>query len=106
MAGWYEIDWDMIDPHGTMRFAHFEGLYYVLESVTRRNPDLMLELNNGGGNNIDLGTLGRHTLIGPGFATLDVAASRSVDLGEGQRLDFRLEVFNLLNSPNVLIGEI
>jgi len=47
-----------------------------------------------------LGTLGRHTLIGPGFATLDVAASRSVDLGEGQRLDFRLEVFNLLNHAN------
>ena len=54
------FDWDMIDPHGTIRFAHFEGLYYVLESVTRRNPHLMLELNNGGGNNIDLGTLGRH----------------------------------------------
>ena len=47
-----------------------------------------------------LGTLGRHTLVGPGFATLDVAASRSVDLGEGQRLEFRLEVFNLLNHAN------
>jgi hypothetical protein len=47
-----------------------------------------------------LGVLGRHTLIGPGFATLDVGASRSVELGEGQRVEFRLEVFNLLNHAN------
>ena len=47
-----------------------------------------------------LGSLGRHTLIGPGFATLDVGASRSVELGEGQRVEFRLEVFNLLNHAN------
>lgn len=54
------FDWDMVDPHGTIRFAHFQGLYHVLETVAHRNPDLVLELNNGGGNNIDLGTLSRH----------------------------------------------
>ena len=47
-----------------------------------------------------LGTLGRHTLIGPGFATLDISATRTVDLGEGHRVEFRLEVFNLLNHAN------
>ena len=47
-----------------------------------------------------LGTLGRHSLIGPGFATLDVSASRTVDMGEDHQLEFRLEVFNLLNHAN------
>jgi hypothetical protein len=54
------------------------------------------ELQPGG----HLGTLGRHTLIGPGFATLDVSASRRFDLGEGHQLEFRIEVFNLLNHAN------
>ena len=47
-----------------------------------------------------LGNLGRHTLIGPGFATMDFSASRRVDMGEGHQLEFRLEVFNLLNHAN------
>ncbi len=47
-----------------------------------------------------LGTLGRNTLIGPGFATLDVSVTRSVRLSEQHSLQFRLEVFNLLNQAN------
>ncbi len=47
-----------------------------------------------------LGTLGRNTLIGPGFATLDVTAGRTVHLSEQHNLQFRLEVFNLLNRAN------
>ncbi|MEE8348365.1 MAG: TonB-dependent receptor, partial [Acidobacteriota bacterium] len=47
-----------------------------------------------------LGNLGRHTLIGPEFATLDASVSRKVDMGEGHQLEFRLEVFNLLNRAN------
>ena len=47
-----------------------------------------------------LGTLGRNTLIGPGFATLDVSATRTVQLSEQHGLQFRLEVFNLLNRAN------
>ena len=47
-----------------------------------------------------LGTLGRNSLIGPGFATLDVSATRSVQLSEQHGLQFRLEVFNLLNRAN------
>ena len=54
------FDWDLVDPNGTIRFAHFQGLYDVVESVTRRNPNLILELCNGGGNNLDLGTMTRH----------------------------------------------
>jgi hypothetical protein len=47
-----------------------------------------------------LGTLGRNTLIGPGLATLDVSVTRSVQLSDQQSLQFRLEVFNLLNRAN------
>ena len=47
-----------------------------------------------------LGTVGRNTLIGPGFATLDVTAGRTVHLSEQHSLQFRLEVFNLLNRAN------
>ena len=47
-----------------------------------------------------LGRLGRNTLIGPGFATLDMAVTRTVPLTEQRSLQFRLEVFNLLNRVN------
>ncbi len=47
-----------------------------------------------------LGTLGRNTLIGPGFATLDISLTRTVPLTEQHSLQFRLEVFNLFNRAN------
>jgi hypothetical protein len=47
-----------------------------------------------------LGTLGRNKLIGPGYGSVDFVATRKIRLSEGQRLQFRLEVFNLLNRPN------
>jgi len=47
-----------------------------------------------------LGKLGRNTLIGPGFATLDISLTRTVPITEQQTLQFRLEVFNLFNRAN------
>jgi hypothetical protein len=47
-----------------------------------------------------LGTLGRNTLIGPGFGTLDISVTRTIPLMEQHSLQFRLEVFNLLNRAN------
>jgi hypothetical protein len=47
------------------------------------------------------GTLGRNTLRGPGFATLDFSIHRRFNLGsEARFLDFRWEVFNALNRAN------
>jgi hypothetical protein len=43
---------------------------------------------------------GRNTMIGPGFAALDISVTRSVPLTEQHNLQFRLEVFNLLNRAN------
>lgn len=47
-----------------------------------------------------LGTLGRNTLIGPGYASLDLALARTIPLWQGHRLQLRFEAFNVLNRPN------
>lgn len=46
------------------------------------------------------GNLGRDTFIGPGLATWDFALSKDTKLTEGMSLQFRAEVFNLLNRAN------
>jgi hypothetical protein len=45
------------------------------------------------------GNVGRNTLIGPGLATVDALLVRDVQVGKS-RLQFRAEVFNLLNRAN------
>ncbi|MBV8477352.1 MAG: carboxypeptidase regulatory-like domain-containing protein, partial [Acidobacteria bacterium] len=46
------------------------------------------------------GNLGRDTLIGPGLATWDFSAFKSAKLHERLALQFRAEIFNLLNRAN------
>jgi hypothetical protein len=49
------------------------------------------------------GNLGRNVLIGPGLATVDMSALKNFSikaLGEGGRLQFRVEAFNLFNRAN------
>jgi hypothetical protein len=46
------------------------------------------------------GDLGRDTLIGPGLATWDFSAFKTTRLSEGLSLQFRAEIFNLLNRAN------
>ncbi|MEP7352497.1 MAG: TonB-dependent receptor [Acidobacteriota bacterium] len=51
-----------------------------------------------------LGNVGRNALTGPGFYNLDLALARSFVLGgrsESARLQFRADVFNLLNHANL-----
>jgi len=50
-----------------------------------------------------LGTLGRNTLRGPGFANLDFSMAKDTALrflGEGGAIEFRAEIFNILNHAN------
>jgi hypothetical protein len=47
-----------------------------------------------------LGNLGRNTLIGPGFAEFDVNVLRQIALGGRNRLELRLDIFNLFNQAN------
>jgi hypothetical protein len=46
------------------------------------------------------GNLGRNTLIGPGLATWDFSLMKDTRLSEGISLQFRAEVYNLLNRAN------
>jgi hypothetical protein len=46
------------------------------------------------------GNLGRDTFIGPGFATWDFSALKETPIQERLSLQFRAEIFNLLNRAN------
>jgi outer membrane receptor protein involved in Fe transport len=47
-----------------------------------------------------IGNLGRNTVIGPGYATLDAALFKNIGLGGSRRLQLRLEGFNITNHVN------
>src|SRR5262249_41010689 len=47
-----------------------------------------------------LGNLPRNTLIGPGYASLDMAVFKNFTFGAGRRLQLRAESFNLTNHTN------
>ncbi|HKC65715.1 MAG TPA: TonB-dependent receptor, partial [Pyrinomonadaceae bacterium] len=46
------------------------------------------------------GNLGRNTLIGPGRETIDFLINKHFKLSEKRELQFRTEIFNILNHPN------
>lgn len=46
------------------------------------------------------GNIGRNIFNAPGLATVDFSLIKKVRLGEGRTLDFRTEVFNILNRAN------
>jgi hypothetical protein len=46
------------------------------------------------------GNLGRNTLRGPGFFTTDIALIKDIKVRESTSVQFRTEVFNVLNHPN------
>jgi len=46
------------------------------------------------------GNLGRDTFIGPGLATWDFSLLKETAIHEGVAVQFRAEIFNLLNRPN------
>ena len=49
------------------------------------------------------GNLGRNTLTGPGLANVDVSLNKRFRVTERVSVQFRTEVFNLLNHPNFSI---
>ena len=46
-----------------------------------------------------LGTASRNPVRGPGYHNLDLAIMRQVPFAASKALEFRLEVFNVTNSP-------
>ncbi|MDQ2774271.1 MAG: TonB-dependent receptor [Acidobacteriota bacterium] len=61
------------------------------------NPTAFLAPPNGSG---FYGSLGRDTLIGPGLATWDFSLLKDTPIRESMNLQFRAELFNLLNKSN------
>ena len=64
------------------------------------NPNAFLAPSNIPGNLGFYGNLGRDTLIGPGLATWDFSVLKETNLHERLGLQFRAEIFNLLNRAN------
>jgi len=62
------------------------------------NPDAFLAPPAGSG---FYGNLDRDTLIGPGLATWDFSAFKTTNISERLALQFRAEIFNLLNRANL-----
>ena len=46
------------------------------------------------------GNSGRNVTFAPGLSNIDMSLQRNVTLGNEQRIEFRWEVFNVLNHPN------
>ena len=46
------------------------------------------------------GNLGRNVIIGPGFSNVDFSVLKNIEIKEDLRLQFRAEVFDLLNHAN------
>jgi len=46
------------------------------------------------------GNAGRNVVIGPGLSNLDMSLQRNFRIREDRRIEFRWEVFNLLNTPH------
>jgi Carboxypeptidase regulatory-like domain/TonB dependent receptor/TonB-dependent Receptor Plug Domain len=60
-----------------------------------KNPEMFSNPANG-----TVGTCGRNTIRGPGFAQWDLALVKNTKIGERFNLQFRVEGFNLLNRAN------
>jgi hypothetical protein len=75
----------------------FTGPVILGNPVQWFNPAAFLAPPNSSG---FYGNLGRDTLIGPGLATWDFSLLKDTPLREGLNLQFRAELFNLLNRAN------
>src|SRR6266436_6361075 len=64
------------------------------------NPNAFLAPANTAANGGFYGNVGRDTLIGPGLATWDFSVLKDTRIRERLNLQFRSEIFNLLNRAN------
>jgi hypothetical protein len=64
------------------------------------DPNAFLAPSNTPANGGFYGNLGRDTLIGPGLATWDFSALKDTQITERLNIQFRAEIFNLLNRAN------
>jgi hypothetical protein len=70
---------------------------HTVDEWTSRSAFQRLDLQTQAG---QFGNAGRNIARGPSFATIDVSFVRDFDLARETRLQFRAEIFNLLNHVN------
>ena len=85
---------------GTAQTPNQLGPIEILHGIDVGNPwfanDLKSNFSQPSGTT--LGTMGRHSISGPGMFALNGAVSRTLTIREGIRLDVRGEAFNLTNT--------
>jgi hypothetical protein len=83
---------------GDFKFAALVGLesgrFFTVFTGADSNAD-------GNPNSDRVGLLGRNTLEGPGYATVDVRVAREFPLGKRVRAEISVDAFNLFNRTNV-----
>ncbi len=80
---------------------NFHGDLYTHGTTAQRstrffNPNAFAAPVNGA-----VGNVRRDTLVGPGYADWDASLLKSTALADNMRLQFRAEIFNLLNHTNL-----
>ncbi|MDE0104781.1 MAG: TonB-dependent receptor [Bryobacterales bacterium] len=66
------------------------------------NPAAFAEVPEGGaGALVRPGNVGKGALRGPGFWNIDLSLSKAIEISERYDLQFRTELFNALNHPNL-----
>src|SRR5579883_1248314 len=88
---------DTRNPVRPFANPNFRGSAIIGRPSQWFNPDAFLQPPPNSG---FYGNLGRDTLIGPGLGTWDFSAVKNTALRERLTLQFRSEIFNLLNRAN------
>jgi len=96
---------DTRNPVRPFRNPNFTGPVILGKPAQWFNPNAFIAPPSTGGFG---GNLGRDTFAGPGLATWDFSVMKDTVLREGLRLQFRAEIFNLLdranfNTPNLIV---
>jgi hypothetical protein len=96
---------DTRNPVRPFRNPNFSGPVILGKPGQWFNPNAFIAPPSTGGFG---GDLGRDTFTGPGLASWDFAVTKDTSLREGLRLQFRAEIFNLLdrtnfNTPNLIV---
>jgi hypothetical protein len=80
-----------VDPYGQTCKAQIPGS----NAVNWFNPCAFVNPVNS------FGTVGRNSLVGPGFFNIDYSVFKNFNIRERARLQFRSEFFNILNHQNL-----
>jgi hypothetical protein len=96
---------DTRNPVRPFRNPDFSGPVILGKPAQWFNPHAFIAPPSAGG---FYGNLGRDTFIGPDLATWDFSVLKDTPLREGLNLQFRAEIFNLLdranfNTPNLIV---